>query len=305
MDGTGDIISDGMGKEDAMRIAASARVIPQVTAMQRQARRFAQRATAQVSAMRNRFAQSEAGIFARSEAGVAAVEFALILPIMFLLYAGVVELTQYIAADRKSTVFSRTLSDLSAQPFQDQQAASPTYLLPVFDDTTRTSVFGFAAAVLYPFTAPGAAMRITQFAIDNNNGAPRAFIDWQETCTWQSNSSCVFGTNAVFPAPSARCQPDATLAAGLLTPNSYLIRAEVSFHYDPVLPGLFTSAKNGTTGYFSFFDGDGVELKNVTFSRPRSNGPIIRKYSDGSSTYRKADGTTANDAPTICTSYKP
>ncbi|MBY0613463.1 MAG: pilus assembly protein [Beijerinckiaceae bacterium] len=245
------------------------------------------------------------GRFRAHAAGVAAVEFALILPFMFMLYIGVVELTQYIAADRKSTLFSRTLSDLAAQPIPDQQLNVPTSQLPVFDDTSRTSVFSFAAAVLYPFSATNAAMRLTQFAIDNNNGAPRAFVDWQETCTWQSNGTCLYGTNSLFAAPNTRCQTDATVDAGLLTPSTYLIRAEVSFHYDPVLPGLFSSGKTGTKGYFDFFDADGVQLKNVTYARPRSNGPIIRKYSDGSSTLKKANGTTANDAPTVCAGFKP
>ena len=242
--------------------------------------------------------------FRRHAAGVAAVEFALILPLMFLLYIGVVELTQYVAADRKSALFSRTLSDLTAQPVPDQQLNVPTSLLPVFDNTARDSVFSFAAAVLYPFSATNAAMRITQFAIDNNNGAPRAFIDWQETCTWQSGGTCVYADNALFAAPKTRCMIDATLDAGLLTANSYIIRAEVSFHHSPVMPGLFSSGTNGTQGYFNFFDADGIQLKNVTYSRPRSNGPIIRKYPDGSSTLRKANGT-ANDAAAVCPGFKP
>lgn len=249
--------------------------------------------------------QSLAKRFTAHAAGVAAVEFALILPIMFALYVGVVELTQFVAADRKSALFSRTLSDLAAQPIPDQQVNVPTSLLPVFDDTARDSVFSFAAAVLYPFSANTAAMRLTQFAIDNNGGAPRAFLDWQETCTWRSNGTCLYGTNALFAAPTARCQQDATLDNGLLTPNTYIIRAEVSFHYDPILPGFFSSAKNGTTGYFTFMDGDGIQLRNVTYARPRSNGPIIRKYSDGSSTLKKADKTTANDVPTVCAAFKP
>ena len=167
--------------------------------------------------------------FRQAEAGVAAVEFALILPIMFLLYIGVVETTQYVAADRKAAIFARTLSDLTAQPVADTVTTSATYSLPVFTDTDRSNVFGFSIATLFPFAASTATMRITQFAIDNNSGTPRAFVDWIETCTWQSNSTCAFGTSTVFADPNTRCSIDATLDAGLLTPNAYLIQGRSQF----------------------------------------------------------------------------
>lgn len=58
------------------------------------------------------------GQFARSAAGLAAVEFALIAPIMILIFVGVVESSGALAASRKTLLASNTLADLVAQETQ-------------------------------------------------------------------------------------------------------------------------------------------------------------------------------------------
>lgn len=244
--------------------------------------------------------------FARARSGVAAVEFALLLPFMFMLYIGLVETTQYVTADRKAIIFSRTLADLTSQPTNiDLVTGSPTNGQPVLTDTNRDNIFAFATATLFPFAATNAAMRITQFAIDNNGGAPRAFVDWQETCTWQATSTCTYGASGLFAAPTARCAIDGSVDADLLTANTYLIRGEVSYHYAPILTALFATTEGGSDGYLNFLPSGGFQLYTRVFARPRSNVPIIRVYTDGSSTLKKADKVTANDAPTVCPGFKP
>ena len=47
--------------------------------------------------------------------GLAAVEFAMIFPMMVVMFFGVVELSAAIAVDRKATLVARTLSDLTSQ----------------------------------------------------------------------------------------------------------------------------------------------------------------------------------------------
>ncbi len=56
--------------------------------------------------------------FARSAAGLAAVEFALIAPIMILIFFGVVESSGALAASRRTLLASNTLADLVAQETQ-------------------------------------------------------------------------------------------------------------------------------------------------------------------------------------------
>lgn len=56
--------------------------------------------------------------FVRSAGGLAAVEFALIAPIMILLFFGVVEASGALSASRKTLLASNTLADLVAQETQ-------------------------------------------------------------------------------------------------------------------------------------------------------------------------------------------
>ena len=47
--------------------------------------------------------------------GVAAIEFAMIVPIMLVLFFGTVEFSSGVAVDRKVTLMARTFSDLVSQ----------------------------------------------------------------------------------------------------------------------------------------------------------------------------------------------
>src|SRR6185437_3204427 len=51
----------------------------------------------------------------RDRSGIAATEFAVIVPLMLVLFFGVVEFSTGVAVDRKVTLVARTLSDLVSQ----------------------------------------------------------------------------------------------------------------------------------------------------------------------------------------------
>ena len=54
-------------------------------------------------------------ICARDRSGIAAIEFAVIVPVMLVMFFGTVEFPPAIAVDRKVTLIARTLSDLTSQ----------------------------------------------------------------------------------------------------------------------------------------------------------------------------------------------
>ena len=66
---------------------------------------------------------------ARDRRGIAATEFAVIVPLMLVMFFGTVEFSSGVAVDRKVTLIARTLSDLTSQALNNVNDA---YLQNVF-----------------------------------------------------------------------------------------------------------------------------------------------------------------------------
>ena len=89
--------------------------------------------------------------------GLAAVEFAMVFPIMVVLYFGVVEFSSAIAVDRKAPQVARTLSDLTSQS------------ITVGDADIRN--FGEAAkAIMTPYPPSPLVSSITEVYSDSVSG---------------------------------------------------------------------------------------------------------------------------------------
>lgn len=96
--------------------------------------------------------------------GVALIEFALVLPILLVLYLGSVQLQDGIACNRKVTIATRAAADLIAQN------ASGTTTSKQIDDSLAA-----AAQVLAPYRSDRAVIRLTQITVDHEF---RFHIDW-------------------------------------------------------------------------------------------------------------------------------
>lgn len=148
--------------------------------------------------------------FARDRRGVAAVEFALTLPVMLILYFGMVEATQAMLANRRSGYLTTAVGDLVTQ--QAQVTASQV------DD-----IFDAGSAVLTPFSTEGLSIRVTSISIDGNG---RPSQEW---------------TRADGDIPPANLSD---IDQKLLEPNTALVRAETIYRFETpfqqVLPGVFT-----------------------------------------------------------------
>src|ERR1700731_334379 len=73
--------------------------------------------------------------------GIAAIEFAMIVPIMLLMFFGTLEFSSGVAVDRKGALIARTLSDLTSQ-----QVTSVA-------DTELTNFFTASISILTPYDA--------------------------------------------------------------------------------------------------------------------------------------------------------
>lgn len=162
--------------------------------------------------------------FAHDERAVAVVEFALILPLMLLLYLGSIEASSLLTVDRRIEVIASTVADLVARwnpgdtPFaksdmQDYFTASQGILTP-YSTSNLTQVVSFVSV-----TAAGVAKVV--WSCGFNGGVARG-----------TNTTYVLQTNMK------------NLVTNTGKSSGYLIASEIRYPYKPVLGLVFTDAVN-------------------------------------------------------------
>ncbi|WP_158807958.1 TadE/TadG family type IV pilus assembly protein [Beijerinckia sp. L45] len=196
----------------------------------------------------------------RNTRGIASVEFAMILPVMLIIYVGSVDVTRAVMASRKGDLVSRTLSDLVGQ----QPTTSPT------TSATLGTIFSAAKAIMAPF--PTSAMSLTVSALDirakSDGTCCDVMVRWSYTqggplracktpLTQVPASTPDTATN--FPAPMIPGD-SATQAAYAAGQSTYIIVADVHNTYS----SIFSQAAH----YFS----NGME--KTTFTIPREAGQV-------------------------------
>ena len=185
----------------------------------------------------------------RGKSGVAAVEFALILPMMLVLYFGCAVLAQGLEAGRKAQNLASTLSNITARTsagtYVDGNCAGVT-TAPCVTDTDLNNIFNIATSVLYPFNG-ATKMTISEIIFDNKVGTTTccdAKLVWSAPSAGASPRSCqTFASTGSGPT---------TIPAGQYpaTSDSYLIVADVTYVYAPSFgftPFNWGPATNGYT----------------------------------------------------------
>jgi hypothetical protein len=132
--------------------------------------------------------------------GVAAVEFAMIIPVMAVLFFGIYELSTAVAVDRKVTLMARTLSDLTSQNIE-------------VTDTQLTNFFNASKAIMTPYPSTPVKATITELYVDP--ATKQARVQW-------SKGAAPHDEKKILPIP-----------AGLQMGDTYLIFSEVDYNYIP------------------------------------------------------------------------
>jgi Flp pilus assembly protein TadG len=175
----------------------------------------------------------------RDRRGVAAIEFAMIVPIMLVLFFGTVTFSSGVAVDRKVTLIARTLSDLTSQSGS------------VVNDSYLQNVFTASISIMYPYAPVPTQATLSEIYVSSTNIAT---VQWSRSAIIQNGSA----TQATL-TNSSRHQYDivtSLVPSQLLIPKTYLILSEVSYLYTP------------TIGY-GLMPQTGVTLKDVSYTRPR------------------------------------
>jgi len=135
-----------------------------------------------------------------NEKGISAVEFALIAPLMVLIYFGCIELSLLMRVDRRVTTTASSLGDLTAR-------------LVTVSDADMNELFDAASVTMQPYSALNARMRITS-VVDNGDGQTR--VDWSD-----GHLMTPYATDALITVPP-----------GLVPSPGSVIVAEVEFEYE-------------------------------------------------------------------------
>jgi Flp pilus assembly protein TadG len=171
--------------------------------------------------------------------GLAAVEFAMIVPIMLLLFFGTVEFSSAVAVDRKVTLIARTLSDVTSQSIS-------------VADADLSNFFNSGCAILYPYAGPPPCTTannpmtavISELYIDPTTLTAK--VQWSSG--FQGGMA-----QAVGSPPVGVVVPSALLVGG-----SYLILSQVGYLYKPAVAyGPMAST--------------GINLSDIAFTRPRQS----------------------------------
>lgn len=157
--------------------------------------------------------------FHKDERGNAGIEFALLAPIMLLLYFGLAELTVAMMAERRASHAASVVGDLVTQSGS-------------MNATQMTDIFNVGNALLKPFPTTPLHMRVTSVKAD---AAGVAKVTWSrgQGMSGMSTGAAVAG----FPA-------------GMLAAGDSLVMAEVQYSYTSVLGQVLPSALSFSNTFY-------------------------------------------------------
>jgi Flp pilus assembly protein TadG len=153
----------------------------------------------------------------RHEGGLAAVEFALILPILVVLWFGGVELTQGLSVDRHVNNLASSVGDLVSRT-------------KVLTAANIDQILDIAPGAMYPYckteaacTTAGLKMRVSAVNMDAGGTATIAWSRGQDITAYADNLNM-----------------NSTVPAALRVANTQIIMAEVYYTYTPSIGYVVT-----------------------------------------------------------------
>jgi Flp pilus assembly protein TadG len=146
----------------------------------------------------------------RDKRGVSAVEFefALLAPLMVTLYLGCAEISDGIGADRKVSLISAALANLSAQ-------------VTTISTTDMTNILAASGSIIVPYSASKLKMTVTCISI---SATKVATAKWSVTSGGTTHSGTI------------------TIPSALAVANSQLLFSEVSYAYTPTVGYTITGS---------------------------------------------------------------
>jgi Flp pilus assembly protein TadG len=151
--------------------------------------------------------------FSAAQGGIAAVEFAIILPLMCLLYLGGFEVMEEISARRQVSLTASTVAEIVSQ------------YSTISESQTMPGILAASTSVLTPFSSSNAVVTVSSITINN---AGQATIAWSQS---MNGTGHTVGSTVTLPA-------------ALDVPNTTVIWGETSYSYTPLIDYMNIGTKS-------------------------------------------------------------
>jgi Flp pilus assembly protein TadG len=183
--------------------------------------------------------------YTRSQEGVAAVEFALIVPILAIMFIGAVELSQAITVDRRVTQIASSTADLVARA--EKQIAQ----------SEITDIMKVGGYIMKPYSETP-----VEIIIRNVTSSP------SDAAVAKQSWSCTY-KGAGQTQTCACSSTNYTLPGNLVSTNDSVVIAEVTYGYKPLVFDYFMKQGGGGDGSGNY------TLTEKTYLKPRGQAAML------------------------------
>jgi Flp pilus assembly protein TadG len=187
--------------------------------------------------------------FAQDASGAVLIEFAICLPVLVLLYTGGCSLSDMIACNRKVTIATRSLVDLTSRTM------SPTIIYTDPTSADAKSYLSASAVVLSPYKLDKATEQISLLRVCD---ATHAYVVWTQAQTQSADGSTVTAATSEQTAgtlPTAGTQSANTVVsipANMISSTMVPTSPDGSNVCGNLGPGTGTKTQVGTAGGWLF-----------------------------------------------------
>lgn len=181
--------------------------------------------------------------------GAVMVEFALVLPLLVLMYTGGVFLSDMVSCSRKVTVATRSLVDLVSRTM------SPTIIYNDPASASAKSHLSASAVVMSPYKLDNATEQISLLRVCD---ATHAYVVWTQAQTQNVDGSTVIPTVSTHTAGTlpANAEQSAdnivSIPSDMVTPEMIPVSPDGSNVCGNLAPGTSTQTQVGTAGGWLF-----------------------------------------------------
>lgn len=157
--------------------------------------------------------------FRSDRSGIAAIEFALLLPLMLVMYFGAFEVGSVFSVSRKVGHLTSALADLVTQS-------------KTISNSEMDNILDAAASIMVPYPDDNLTIQVTGVSIDANS---KAKVTWSDALNTDPLTVGSFITDL----------PD-----GVKIANSFLVTAEIHYDYTPAVGYVLTGSFDLTDQFY-------------------------------------------------------